>query len=118
ARVKNGAAAPIDGARVVAVERHDVARPAGRILGIEVRQRLPAAPQADHFDVVFARAVGDRLDDRIEPGDVAAAGANADSPFRPGGLSTAFWRIAALSVQPRPRIRSGPSTLQTSDEDA
>jgi len=40
-------AAPVDGARVLTAERHHVAPPAVRILGVEVRQRLPAATETD-----------------------------------------------------------------------
>ena len=82
ARVQHGPAAPVDGARVLAVERHDVAAPAGRILEVQVRERLPAATQTDDLDVVLAAAVGDGFYDRVEAGDVAAAGENADALFR------------------------------------
>src|SRR6516164_5684887 len=65
ARVQHGPAAPVDRARVFTVERHHVAPPAVRILGVEVRQRLPAATETKDLDIVFAAAVADGLYDRV-----------------------------------------------------
>src|SRR5262249_23891248 len=59
-------AAPVDGARVLTAERHHVAPPAVRLLGVEVRQRLPAATETDDLDIVLAAAVGDGFYDRVE----------------------------------------------------
>ena len=50
ARVQHGPAAPVDGARVLTVERYHVAAPAVRILEVQVRQRLPAAAETDDLD--------------------------------------------------------------------
>src|SRR6516162_1309174 len=80
--MQRGAAASVDGAGVLAVQRDNVAGPAGRILEIEVRERLPAATQTENLDVVLAAAVGNALDDCVEAGDVPAAGENADALFR------------------------------------
>src|SRR5262249_28556620 len=82
ARMQHGAAAPVDGARVLLVERHDVARHAGLVLDIEVGERLPAAPQAQNLDLVAAAAIGDALDDGIETRDIAAAGEDTDALLR------------------------------------
>ena len=65
ARVQHGPAAPVDGARVLAVE-HDVAAPAGGIVEVQVRERLPTAAEADDLDIVLAAAVGHGLDHRVE----------------------------------------------------
>src|SRR5262249_28027299 len=78
------AAAPVDGARVLTVERHHVAPLAVRILGVEVRQRLPAATETNDLDIVLAAAVGDGLYDRVEAWDVAATSEDADSLFHHG----------------------------------
>src|SRR5262249_14069093 len=88
ARVQHGPAAPVDGARVLTVERHHVAPPAVRILGAEVRQRLPAATETDDLDIVLAAAVGDGFYDRVEAWDVAATREDADSLFRQNAPST------------------------------
>src|SRR5262249_17217255 len=84
ARVQHGAAAPVDGARIFLVERHHVARHAGRVLDIEVGEGLPAAAQAEHVDLVVARPIGHALDDAIEAGPIAAAGENTDALSRHG----------------------------------
>src|SRR5262249_54264691 len=81
-------AAPVDGARVLTAERHHVAPPAVRILGVEVRQRLPAATETDDLDIVLAAAVGDGFYDRVEAWDVAATSEDADSLFRHDDTST------------------------------
>ena len=60
--------ATVDGARILAVQRHHVAPPAVRILGVEVRQRLPAATETYDLDIILAAAVGDGFDDRVEAG--------------------------------------------------
>src|SRR5262249_56233494 len=72
ARVQHGPAAPVDDARVLAVERHQVAPPAVRILGVEVRQRLPAATQTDDLDIVLAAAVRDGFYYPLYASDVPA----------------------------------------------
>src|SRR6266545_2772507 len=43
ARVQHGPAATVDGARILAIQDHDVAAPALRIVEIDMRERLPAA---------------------------------------------------------------------------
>ena len=77
---------------VLTVERHDVAAPAVRILGVQVRQCLPAAAQPKDLDIVLAAAVGDGLYDRVEARDVAAPSEDADSLFRHDDTSTALSR--------------------------
>src|SRR5262249_23629523 len=64
ARMQYGPAAPVDRARVLAVEWHEVAAPAGRVVDVEVREALPAAPQPEDFDLILAAAVGHGLDHR------------------------------------------------------
>src|SRR5499427_5245018 len=92
ARVQHGAPAPVDDARILTVEGHQVATTAVRILQVQVRQRLPAAPETDELDVVFAAAVGDGFYDRVEARDVAAPSEDADSLFRHDDTSTALSR--------------------------
>ena len=82
ARVQHGATAPVDGAGVLTVQRDDVVGPAGRVLEVQVRERLPAATEAEDLDVVLAAAVGNALDHRVETGDVAATSENADALLR------------------------------------
>jgi len=81
ARVQHRPTATVDGARILAVEGHDVAAHAGRVFEVQVRQRFPAATQTDDLDIVFAAAVGHRFDDRVEAWDVAATSEDADSLF-------------------------------------
>jgi hypothetical protein len=109
ARVQHGPAAPVDGARVLTVERHHVAPPVVQILGVEVRQRLPAATETDDLDVVLTTAVGDGFYDRVETRDVAATREDADSVFRHAnpliGLSrTCSNRLAANSESSMPAL--------------
>src|SRR6266700_4183197 len=82
ARVQHGPAVSIDRAGVLTVEGDDIARPAVGVLDIEVRERFPTAAQTADLDVVVACAIRYALDDRIETGNVAAAGENADAHFR------------------------------------
>src|SRR5262249_40203886 len=91
-RVQHGAAAAVDDARILAVQGHDVATTAVRILKVQVGQRLPAATQTDYLDIVFAAAVGHRFDDRVEAWDVAAPSEDADSLFCHDDTSTAISR--------------------------
>ncbi len=78
ARVEGRAAGPVDGPGVHAVERADVvgvrvgARP-------HVGQGLPAAAEPDHLEAELGGAIDDALDDRVEAGNVAAPGEDADS---------------------------------------
>jgi hypothetical protein len=85
-RVEDRAARAVDGASVDAVQDPDV-------LGIElrapalVREALPAAPDAQHLEAEVGRAVDDALDHRVEAGNVAAPGEDADaSRCSHGGL--------------------------------
>src|SRR5262249_55277611 len=92
ARVQHGPAATVDGARILAVERHDVATTAVRIPRVQVRQRLPAAAETGDLDIVLASAGGDGFYDRVEAWDVSAPGEDADSFFRHDDTSTAISR--------------------------
>ena len=84
--VEHRAAGPVDRPGVDPVEDADV-------LGVElgaaalVGQALPAAADADDLVAELGRAVDDALDDRVEAGNVAAAGEDADpSRCSHGGL--------------------------------
>ena len=63
AGVQHGAAIAIYGAGVVAVERKNIAFAALGIVQVDVRQPLPAAPDAGDFDTVLRAAVNHALDD-------------------------------------------------------
>src|SRR5208282_3708500 len=71
--VQEGSACAIDGARVFAVQGEDVMLPADRVIQIYVGQSFP--PPADANDVAsdFRAAVDHRLDDGVQPGNVAAS---------------------------------------------
>ena len=76
-RVEHRAAGPVDRPGVDPVERPDVLRVElgpGSLVG----QALPAAADAEDLVAELGRAVDDALDDRVEAGDVAAAGEDAD----------------------------------------
>jgi hypothetical protein len=75
-------AVPVDGARALTVERNNVATPAGRIVKIQVRERFPATTKTDDLNIVFATAVGNRLDDCVEAWDIAPTGENANAFLR------------------------------------
>src|SRR3982074_1690306 len=86
ARVQHSAAAPVDGASVFTIQRHQVVRPAGRVLEVQVREGLPTTAETDDLDVVLTAAISHALDDCIVAGDVAAARENADAPPGPARL--------------------------------
>jgi len=54
ARMQHGAAAPIDGAGFLAVQGDDVAAPTGRVVRVQVREALPAAPTT-YFRAIYCR---------------------------------------------------------------
>ena len=54
ARVQHGAAAPVDGASVLTIQRDNVVGPAGRVLGVQVREGLPAAAGTDDLVIEFS----------------------------------------------------------------
>src|ERR1017187_4217506 len=76
-----GAARAVDRARVLAIERQNVARPARRIVQIDMRQALPAAANTDDFAIDLASSVNNGLDDGIQARHVSAAGEYTD-PLR------------------------------------
>jgi hypothetical protein len=57
-------------------------RLAARILGVQMRERLPAATETKDLDVVFTAPVGSALDNRVEAGNIAATGENTDTLYR------------------------------------
>src|SRR5262249_33311221 len=77
--VQISAAGAVDGAGVIAVERQDVARAAGEVVQIDMREGLPAAAQADHLSADLARSIDHRLDDGIQTGNIASPGQNTDA---------------------------------------
>jgi hypothetical protein len=86
--VQHGPTAAVDGARILAVQGHDVATPAVRIFKVQVRQRLPAATETDDLDSVFAAAVGDGLMTELRPG-------TSPPPVR---MPIRFFTIAPLNL--------------------
>ncbi len=68
------AARAVDGAGVFAVERQNIARAARGIVEVDVRQALPAAPDAEHFAADLATPVNDALDYGIQAGNVTTTG--------------------------------------------
>ena len=77
--MQDGAAGPVDGAGVGAIQRHDVVLLGRRIVRIEVREAFPAAADAYNLAAVFRAPVNHFFDDGIQPGNVAAAGENANT---------------------------------------
>ncbi len=71
--VQEGSAGAVDRARVIAVQVDEVLLVASMLPG-RGDKALPAPPDSDHFIPAGRSAVGDRLDYRVEAGDVAAAG--------------------------------------------
>ena len=70
---------PVDGACVGAIQWQDVVLLAGRIVRIQVREAFPAAANTHNLAAVFRAPVDYFFDDRIQPGNVAAAGKNANT---------------------------------------
>ncbi len=92
--VQDGTAGAVDGAGVLASKQADVGR-VEVLRGVHVSQALPAAANADHLAVHLAGPVDHGLDDGVQPGDVPAAGEDADS----GALSHTL-------VRPHPILKS------------
>ncbi len=95
--VEPGPAGPVDRPGVGPIE-------VAEVVGVELRPRssvgqaLPAAADPDDVVAELGRPVDDALDDRIEPGDVAASGQDAD-PSGPGHGP----------VSPCAGVKSGPA---------
>ena len=79
-RVEDRPARPVDRPRVRPIEVAEVFR-IERRAGHDVGQALPAATDADDLGPELRGPVGGALDDRIEAGDVAAAGEDADTSW-------------------------------------
>ena len=78
--VQHRAAGAIDGPRVVAREREDPRGVVRAGLGNDVDERGPAAAQSDDLVLVVAEeAIDEGLDGRVEAGNIAAAGEDADA---------------------------------------
>src|SRR6267142_5761209 len=77
--VEYGAARAIDGAGIFAIEWANVR--VGGISGVHVGKAFPAFANADDRAAELAGAINDGLDDRIEAGNVAAAGEDGDFIF-------------------------------------
>ncbi len=77
--VQIGAAGAVDGAGVLAIERQNVAGPAGGVVEVDMGQALPAAANADDFAADFTSTVNHRFDHGIQSRNIAAARENADS---------------------------------------
>src|SRR5579883_3607215 len=88
--MQNGSAIAVDSARVLARERKHILVLAFRLLEIEIRQPLPTPAYADHLATVFRGAIGDFFDDRVQSGNVASAGENADPLVCHGRVSSSF----------------------------
>ena len=82
ARVQHGSAAPVDRARVLTVQLHDIMRPAGRVIEVQMRECLPTSTESEDLNAILAAAVGGALDDRVEAGNVAATSKYADALYR------------------------------------
>src|SRR5262249_7382963 len=92
----------VDCARVLTSKLNDVMRPAGRIIGVQMRKRFPTAAETWDFDIVLAATIRGALDNGIEPRDITATGKQTDAlyshdcPFSsPNGQADA----AALAIK-------------------
>ena len=72
---------PVDRTRVLTSKLNDIMRAAGRVIGVEMRKRFPAATEAKDFDVVLAAAIRGTLDNGIEPRDITATGKQTDTLY-------------------------------------
>ena len=64
------------------VQLHDIMRPAGRVIEVQMRERLPTSTESEDLNAILAAAVGGALDDRVEAGNVAATSKYADALYR------------------------------------
>jgi hypothetical protein len=71
--MQKGSAGSVDGSRVVAIERQDITRFAGRVTEIDMRQSFPSTTNANHFTTNFRAPIDHRLYDRVQSGYVAAS---------------------------------------------
>ena len=97
-RMQHGAAAAINGARIVASERKNI----GGVMiefRVHVGQAFPTTPYAHHFAAHLAAAVHHRLDHRIQSRDIAPA---SENPY--------FFSSRHRSISPwSPKLRPAPS---------
>src|SRR5262249_16443697 len=71
----------VDCARVLTSKLNDVMRPAGRIIGVQMRKRFPTAAETWDFDIVLAATIRGALDNGIEPRDITATGKQTDALY-------------------------------------
>ena len=88
------------------VERHEPSVTRTGIVGVELEQRRPAAPEADHLVALVHDTVDDGLDAGVEPRHVAAPGQDPD-PHRSSPSSSAR-RPDASRRGGRPGPGTGP----------
>ena len=80
--MQHGSPAPIDRARVLTVQLHDIMRPAGRVIEVQMRECLPTSTEPEDLNAILAAPIGGALDDGVETGDVAATSKYADALYR------------------------------------
>src|SRR5580700_3578171 len=68
ARVQHGSPAPVDRARVLTVQLHDIMRPAGRVIEVQMRECLPTSTESEDLNAILAAAVGGALMTELRPG--------------------------------------------------
>src|SRR5262249_60399441 len=71
----------VDCARVLTSKLNDVMRPAGRIIGVQMRKRFPTAAETWDFDIVLAATIRGALDNGIEPRDITATGKQTNALY-------------------------------------
>src|SRR6185437_14028132 len=76
-------------------------RPAHWIFQIHMRERLPAATQAEYLDVVLAAAVSDGFDDRIKARNIAATSKDPNALLRHDRSLRAFYNASASGPSAR-----------------
>src|SRR5262249_50728025 len=94
--MEDGAAAAIDGARILAREPADIGL-VHFFCGVHVRQALPSLAYAEDALANLGGAVHNRLDHRVEPGHVAASRQDANIGSRNHGHSPRVARLGGAS---------------------
>src|SRR5512132_1952440 len=112
AGVQKGPTGPVDGAHLVLSQRLHAVVLGGVGVQVIVEQPGPAPPQPEDLIAAVGGGIHQRLDARVQAGDIAATGQHTnpghDSAPRPADWLAASWLLAAIARNTSSRV-STPS---------